>query len=306
MLERVLPCLWGDKKAAQPGQGARHAPLYLGVLLLGVVLLGACRSNPNSSPSATLTVGVSIPPQRAFVERIGGDRVDVIVLVLPGESPATYEPSPAQLRALSEADAYLSIGVPFEKAWLPRIASANPDMRVVDTTTGIQRMGSPENPDPHVWLSPALVKAQAETICDALAALDPDGAAGYRGNLDGFLADVDALDAEIRQTMASARGRSFMVVHPSWGYFARDYGLTMIAIEVGGQEPSAAELSRLVEKAKREQVRAVFVQPQFSQEAAETVAKEIDGEVVVIDPLAEDWGDNLRRVAQVLARHLDS
>jgi len=278
----------------------------IGILLLGAILLGGCAQGPIGQSSATLNITVSILPQRTFVQRIGGDHVEVNVMVSPGESPATYEPSPAQLRALSEADAYVSIGVPFEQAWLDRIASGNAEMMMVDTTEGIQRMGGPENPDPHIWLSPRLVKIQAETIYEALAKLDAAHAKDFQDNLNAFLADIDALDAEIRETLAGVEQRSFIVFHPSWGYFARDYGLEMMPIEVGGQEASAAELAEMIARAREEGIKVIFAQPEFSTEAAETIADEIGGEVLLISPLAEDWLANMRRVADTLARQLGS
>jgi zinc transport system substrate-binding protein len=289
------------------GGGSRIWRTLNGVvaLLLGAALLGCARGGA-STPSGTLKVTVSILPQRYFVERAGGAYVDVNVMVRPGESPETYEPKPDQLRALGAADLYFSIGVPFESAWLGRFSAANPDMTMVDTTQGIQRIGGPENPDPHIWLSPTLVKVQARTIADALVAADAGHAEDYERNLEAFLGDIDELDAEIRDTLARLKNRRFMVFHPAWGYFARDYDLEMIAIEIGGQEPSATELVRLIDTAKRDGIKVVFAEPEFSTRAAETIAKEIGGRVVLIDPLAEDWASNLRHVAQVLAEQLGS
>lgn len=272
----------------------------IGVTLI-ITLLSGCGPDEQPTSSAALNVTVSILPQKYFVERIGGENVAVNVMVLPGESPATYEPKPDQLRALSEAQAYVSIGVPFENAWLARISSANPDMLMVDTTQGIERLGDPEHPDPHIWLSPRLVKIQAQTIYEALAQLDPEHQATYQANLERFLEDIDALDADIRSTLSGLEQRKFMVFHPSWSYFARDYDLEMIPIEIGGQEPSAAELAALVERAQEEDIRVIFAQPQFSTEKAQTIAAEIGGEVLLIDPLALDWLDNLRRVAETFA-----
>jgi zinc transport system substrate-binding protein len=277
-------------------------------LLLGISLTGCGRSaNPESTDR--LQVTVSILPQRYFLERIGGKHVSVSVMVLPGESPATYEPSPEQLRSLSEAEAYVSIGVPFENAWLDRIASANREMMMVDTTEGIDRMpmgGSGDNPDPHIWLSPRLVKIQARTITEALKELDPEHEATYQANLERFLDDIEALDADIRQSLSDLERRKFMVFHPSWGYFARDYNLEMIAIEVGGQEPSAAELAELIARAKEENIQVIFAQPEFSTKAAETIAEAIDGQVLLIDPLAPDWLSNMREVADTFAEVLGS
>ncbi len=272
----------------------------IGVALIITLLIG-CGPDEQPTSSAVLNVTVSILPQQYFVERIGGENVAVNVMVLPGESPATYEPKPDQLRALSKAQAYVSIGVPFEQAWLERISSANPDMLMVDTTQGIERLGDPEHPDPHIWLSPRLVKIQARTIYEALAQLDPEHQTTYQANLERFLEDIDALDADIRSTLSGLEQRKFMVFHPSWSYFARDYDLEMIPIEIGGQEPSAAELAALVERAQAEDIRVIFAQPQFSTEKAQTIAEEIGGEVLLIDPLAPDWLDNLRRVAETFA-----
>ena len=266
--------------------------------------LFGCASGATEQPTRALNVAVSILPQKYFVERVGGEHVTVNVMVLPGESPATYEPSPAQLRALSGADAYFSIGVPFENAWLDRITSANDEMVMVDTTEGIERIEEGGNPDPHIWLSPSQVRIQAATIAEALAGADPAHAEVYEANLTALLEDIDVLDAEIRETLVGVEERRFMVFHPSWQYFAQDYGLEMIAIEVGGQEPSAAELARLIDTAKEEGIEVIFAQPEFSTEAAETIAGEIGGQVLLISPLAEDWLDNLRRVTETFAQHL--
>jgi len=282
---------------------------------LSPALLAGCSRSVTPERADLLNIVVSIPPQKYFVERVGGEHVNVNVMVEPGANPATYEPKPEQLRALSQADAYMSIGVPFERAWLERIASANSRMLLVDTTRGIERMpmegcchggeegyeGEPENPDPHIWLSPKLVKIQARTICEALVQLDPDHEAEYRANLDNFIADIDALEAEIRKMLERVESKKFMVFHPAWGYFARDFGLEMIPIEIGGQEPSAAELAALIAEAEEEGIKVIFAQPEFSTRAAETIAGEIGGEVLLISPLAPDWLDNLRRVADTFA-----
>ena len=254
--------------------------------------------------SEKLQVTVSILPQKYFVERIGGEYVDVNVMVLPGESPATYEPKPNQLKALSQAGAYFSIGVPFEDAWMDRIAAANPGMMIVDTTTGIDRMpmgSGEENLDPHIWLSPKLVKVQARTIYDALAQVDCAHEPEYQANLERFRADVDNLDTDIRNMLDGVPNRKLMVLHPSWSYFACEYGLEMIPIEVGGQEPSAAEMADLVTRARNEGITVVFAQPEFSIRDAETIAQEIGGKVLLISPLASDWLNNMRSVAKTFA-----
>jgi zinc transport system substrate-binding protein len=265
--------------------------------------------------SEKLDITVSILPQKYFVERIGGETVDVNVMVKPAASPATYEPKPQQMKALSEAEAYLRIRVPFEKAWMSRIEGANPDMKIVDLTQGIDRQPIAQhhhhgeenhnhnheeetaNLDPHIWLSPELVKQQAQTIYQTLVELNPDQATLYQDNLDAFLADIEALDQTIENTLADLEQRTFMVFHPSWGYFAEAYNLEMIPIEVEGTEPSAAELSQFVKQAKEENISVIFVQPQFGVQSANAIAQSVDAEVLQIDPLAENWLENMQSVA---------
>lgn len=302
--------------------------LVVGVLAITIGLaVSACLPASHTADVDTLYVTVSILPQEYFVERVGGERVKVNVMVEPGSSPATYEPKPEQLRALSDAVAYFSIGVPFEDAWLDRIAAANPDMVVVDTAAGIERMalrthhhhdddadhndhdedhGHVEGaPDPHIWVSPRLVKVQAKNIYAGLVQLDPENEAEYRANLDAFLDDISALEADIEATLTGLQADKFMVFHPAWGYFAADFGLEQIPIEVGGQEPSARELAALIEKAREENIKVIFAQPEFRTSDAETIAEEIDGEVLLISPLAPDWLNNLRQIAQTFAEVLE-
>ena len=292
------------------------------VMVAGLLLAGCARSRSSEEEMAPdLQVTVSIVPQAYFVERIGGEHVAVQVMVEPGQSPHTYEPKPEQLVALSQSNVYFSIGVSFEDAWLERIAAASPGMLLVDTAAGIERRYieahdhgdddddheedyEGENLDPHIWLSPRLVKIQARHMADALAELDPEHAQEYRDNLVAFEAEIDALDAEIRQQLAGLTSVKFLVFHPSWGYFADEYGLEQVAIEVGGQEPSAAELAQLITMAREEGIRVVFAQPEFSTRSAEVIAEEIDGRVLLINPLALDWAENLREVARTVAEVL--
>jgi zinc transport system substrate-binding protein len=270
-------------------------------LILASLVVGACGRGAEDGDDR-LTVTVSILPQSYFVQEVGEDLVSVNVMVEPGANPATYEPKASQMRALSDSDCYVSIGVPFEEAWLDRIAAANRDMQMADSTAGIELRTFPNGVvDPHIWLSPRRVRMQAQTIAQALIQLDADHESEYLANLEQFEKEVEALDLRIAEMLAPHAGQAFVVTHPSWAYFAEDYSLEMIPIEVGGQEPSAAELAELVATAQREGVRVVFAQPEFSTEAAEIVAEEIDGEVVLIDPLAEDWAANLLDIGETLA-----
>ncbi len=282
---------------------AGRLPLIEAVLALAILVAACGTPAPvvTAPPAGSLNVMVSIVPQKYFVERVGGDKVNVSVMVGPGFNPSTYEPRPSQIQALSATDMYVRVGVPFEQAWMERIASANDHMLVVDQSEGIERI---DGTDPHIWLSPRLVKVQAHTIFDGLVELDPDSESFYRANLDAFLADLDELDASIEQTLSGLENRKFMVFHPAWSYFARDYDLQMIPVQVQGSEPSAAEMADLIKTARENEIKVIFAQPEFSTERAQVIAEEIGGEVLLISPLAPDWMENLQRVADTFAQVL--
>ncbi len=267
--------------------------------------------HPVSAFSADkLTVFVSILPQKYFVQQIGKDFVDVHVMVLPGASPATYEPKPRQMTTLSRADIYFSIGVPFEKVWLQKIVAATPEMKLIPIDRGIEKISmmpvheDEKNDhhdhgalDPHIWLSPPLVKKQARTILEALIEVDPDKALEYQSNYDVFIFEIDRLDMELKNIFADRQGLKFMVFHPSWGYFARTYGLMQVPIEIEGKDPKPAQLKKLIETARAQHIKVVFVQPQFSSRSARQIAREIGVQVVTADSLALNWSENLEEVA---------
>jgi len=257
-------------------------------------------------------VFVSILPQKYFVERVGGQYVEANVLVGPGQSPHTYEPTPKQLAALSDAKVYFRIGIPFENGIIDKLAGAFGNIKVVDTRKGIKLLtttgGDTDEPagepDPHTWLDPRLVKVQARTICDTLKSIDSAHAADFEKNLAAFNADLDAVDAKIRTALAPLKGRDFFVYHPAFAYFAAAYGLREVPVEIEGKEPSAKQLAKLVDKAKAQNVRVIFVQPQFSTKSAEAVAQAIGGAVVPMDDLAEDYLTNLEAMAAEIRKVL--
>nr|WP_321260101.1 zinc ABC transporter substrate-binding protein [uncultured Pseudodesulfovibrio sp.] len=263
-----------------------------------------------------MTVTVSIAPLKYFVESIGGDLVEVEVMVSPGASPATYEPKPRQMVALTRSKLYVAIGVPFEKAWLPRMQSANPDMTVVKSTSGMHLLPMASHHhhqdgnevlqveqgkhilDPHVWNSPKMARELAAVILSALVQADATESSVYRKNYDQLMTKINDVDTEIKRLLAGSKGKHFLTYHPSWGYFAHDYGLVQVPVELEGKHPGPRELAEVIELAKEESIKAVFVQPQFSAKSAQTIADAIGGQVVVADPLAEDWADNLVKIAR--------
>lgn len=261
-----------------------------------------------------LRVAASIVPVQTFVERVGGDRVDVTVVVGPQASPATYEPRARQMAAIGEAAALFRVGVPFERAWLPQLRAAHPEMAIVDLRERIERRGMAAHgqhdegaqprggdSDPHVWTDPRHVMHMAEHIRDRLVALDPDGEAAYRANYRAFRDELEALDQQLRERFAPLAGEPFLVYHPAWGHFADAYGLEQITIETEGKEPGPRSLDRIIQRARAAGIGVVFLQDEFNKRSAERVAEAIGARVVSVDPLAADYIANMRRVGRVIA-----
>ncbi len=272
--------------------------LPFALLFSAALLIAAFPAN-----SAEKSVFVSIAPQKYFVEKIGGERVEVHIMVSSGASPHTYEPSVGQMKKLADADAYFAIGVTFEKAWLSKITSIHPDMELVDTARRIEKSSSPHGHahDPHIWLSPPLVMLQARAVFEGLAKIDPDGFAHYASRYASFLSEIVELDIELKTRLTP--GATFMAYHPSWGYFAEAYGLEQVPVEIDGKAPKARQIQEAIRRARELDIRVVMVQPQISSRDADTIAREINGRTVMADPLAEDWAQNLRRVADLIGKH---
>lgn len=288
-------------------------------LAAGLFITCFCGSACAEKP---LQATVSIAPQKYFVEKIGGDLVNVAVMVPPGAAAERYEPKPQQMVALSGSKLYFACGVPFEDAWLGKMAATNRDMIVVRTDAGIEkrRMEAHSHPggdepegaghehaheglkDPHIWLSPPLVMLQARNILDGFLKADPTRKDVYDNNYRRFIGELADLDIAIRNIFrGKGEAIGFMVFHPAWGYFADAYGLTQIPVEMEGKEPKARDLEELIKVAKERGIKEVFIQPQFSARSAQTVAEAIGGRTIPADDLAEDWAKNLREVAENIA-----
>jgi zinc transport system substrate-binding protein len=307
------------------------------ILCLFTLFLSLISASAQAGPLAFVT----ITPQKYFVDKVSGGEVPVSVMVEPGANPHAYEPRPRQMAELATASIYFTIGDSFDQTWLERITSASPGMTVVHTAKGIAKIPmDEEHPhdeghagdehegkardahetrnhdhdgqdqgtlDPHIWLDPALVKVQVASIRDGLSAVDPERADLYAANARAFEKELDALDREIRSILQPLpqEKRTFLVFHPSWGYFAKAYGLTQRSIEVDGKEPSPKDLARIIATGKKSGARVVFVQPQFSQKSAAVIAKQIGATIVRLDPLAADWAENLRSAAHAFAGALE-
>ncbi|MCF8112215.1 MAG: zinc ABC transporter substrate-binding protein [Desulfobacteraceae bacterium] len=280
---------------------------------VAIVLLLAAGAQVKAENSSTrLNVFVSILPQKYFVKQIAGNHADIRTMVSPGAHPATYEPSASHMAALAECDIYFAVGVPFEQAWMKKIRGANPGIKVVYTDNWIEKqpidrtsdsLHSHGGGDPHIWLSPPLVMVQARHILTALIKADPKHAQIYKSGYNEFIAELAELDTELHDFFPPEKDpKEFIVLHPSWGYFADAYGLKQTAVEAEGKSPKAGKIRKLIELARLKGIKTVLVQPQISGRTAEMIARAIDGTTVTADPLAEDWRKNLLEVARKISR----
>ena len=269
-------------------------------------------------------VFVSIGPQLESVRRIGGGAVDAHAMLPAGLSPETYSPGVRQMAALARADAYVTIGVPFEKMVVAKIHANFPNLKIIDGKTGmaLRRMEGGhhhhhgghhgddddddhvhdhDEDDPHVWLSIENMKCHARTVAAVLAEVLPESEhAAIDARAVEYLRELDALSAELKAKLSPLKGTEAVVYHPAFGYFLDDHGIRQKAVELEGKEPGARYLGSVIRKARHDGIRAIFVQPQFNVKAAEVLSHEIDGKVLPFDPLPNDYSDGLRRLADAL------
>lgn len=260
--------------------------------------------NSTGSKYGQIGVVVTVGPQEEFVKRVGGERVNVTVMVPPGADPHTYEPLPNQMKQIQEAQIYFQVGsgVEFELSWMGKLTSMNPQLKLVNSSTGIQLIPntaeSEEGSDPHVWVSPRNAKVMVENIYQSLVRADPENKDYFTKNRDDYFKELDELDKNITQRLSGKNNTKIMVYHPAWAYFCKDYNLHQISIQQDGKEPTPQALASLVDTARRENIKVIFVSPEFSTSNAKVIANEIDGKVVVVDPLSKDYLKNMQKVAE--------
>jgi zinc transport system substrate-binding protein len=291
------------------------------IFSLCFAVLTVCGCAKDRVGTGKLGVVVSIVPLQEFAEKIGGDKVEVSVMVPPRATPHTYEPTPEQLVSVSKAKAYVKVGSPleFELSWLDKILSTNRNMLVIDASKGVEFIkmeyedeehgheeeSGKEGYDPHIWLSPKNAGIMVENIYEGLISVDMDSKEYYTKNKESYMNELNSLDTYIEQSLSGKSNRKFMVYHPSWGYFARDYAVEQIPIEKEGKEPTVKGVKQVVEQARESGIKVIFASPQFNTASAEVIAREINGRMVLIDPLAKDYIANIRRVAQAFSEAMD-
>lgn len=271
------------------------------LFLLALALPGPVPADDNGLP-----VFVSIPPQKYLLERIGGEYIVPQVMLGQGASPHNYDPPPRKLAELARTRAYFTIGVPFEAQWQPRWQTVNPHAEFIHCGADLSDHHGGHNHehdhhDPHIWTSPVEMLAISECILSALIRLDPPRESIYTGNHDRLQQELRQLHEEILTLLEPVIERYILVQHPAWDYFGETYGFEQIAIEQDGHEPHARHLARVIEFARSHGLNTIFVQPQYSDATAKVVAEAIGGRVVNLDPLAEDYIENMRHVANAIA-----
>jgi zinc transport system substrate-binding protein len=283
-------------KIGFPATAKGMMAVWLSLVSLG---LTTCAGGATSPPAKgdRLLVTASIAPLADFARQVGGDHVQVITLVPPGASPHTLELIPSQVGQVARARLLVLNGVGLEY-WADKLiqSAGNPELMVVDTSQGIEILGGDAGEpggNPHIWLDPQNAIVQVSHIRDALIQADPAHADDYRTNAARYIHQLEQLDQEITDEVAIWSKRQFVAFHPAWVYFARRYGLEQAAVvqRSPGREPSPAEVAHIIETARRIGAKAIFAEPQFSPEAAQTIAEESEAQVLFLDPLGSSLAE---------------
>jgi len=286
--------------------------LILISLLLSAALSGcvspeeppAAVSQNHSGSSDRIQVAATIAPLADLVKAVGGDRVDVTVVVPPGAEPHTFEPTPSLMVKLSQADLYVMNGAGLE-FWMDQLLQSSGNLRIVDSSLGIELLQEDgKETNPHIWLSLRNAAIQVKNICSGLSDLDPDNRDYYIQNRDDYLSKLHALDEEFNRSFANVTTPVFIVHHPAWSYFARDYRLEQIPLLVEEKEPGPRYLSQVIDLARESNIATVFLEPQFNPKAAEVIAREMSARLIVLDPLAPDYLESMRYAGREIAQSM--
>ena len=280
-----------------------------GFVVLVFVMFACGGGKQKNTDSEKKVITVSILPERTFVEKIAGDDFKVNLLIPPGASPAAYTLLPSQLKDITKSDVWFRVGyIGFEQSWKDKIEQANKNMKVVDLSEGLDLIKHEEEHgdhhhvggvDPHIWLSPALVKKMAKRIYDELSELNPDRSADYKLNYMKFVKEIDQVNMEIKNALRDYQGKEIIVFHPSLSYYAREFGLVQRSLESGGKEPTPQHIVEVVDLAKKKNIKVIYIQSEFDRDHARVFADEIGGKIVEVWPLNPDWANNLMEMTNV-------
>jgi len=278
--------------------------LSLLVIVPGLSMAG-CEGADKKLPGSEV-IAVTIVPQKTFVEKVCGSNFNIIAMVPPGASPATYEPQPKEMEQFASAAIYFTIGVPVEQANILPFAKEVKDMRIIGLHEKVAQIYpsievSPGHTDPHIWLSPKRVQVLVEVIAEEIISLDPSKKQEYLDNSGSYIDELENLDMEIKEALNNLENKKFIVFHPAFAYLADDYGLQMYALEKDGKEATPKQLAELIDLAKKENIKVIFYQSEISSRQAESFAEEIGGKAVKLEPLSPDYINNLKHMIQLIA-----
>ena len=276
----------------------------------------------NSSNTQRNLISVSIVPEKYFVEQIAGDDFEVNIIIPPGVSHSSYDPSPGNMTAIGRSVAYFQIGnIGFEKSLIDKIAELNPNLKIYDLSDGVHLIASPKvltdvqhhdnhhhhrhgNYDQHIWMSARKAKIIARNVYKAVSELKPERKSFYQDNLTAFLQRMDTLDAVTQRKLSDLSVRAFVIFHPALTYYAEDYQLEQIPLEVDGKEPSVAWMQEVVKKIQDKNVRVIFIQNEYAQTAAVAISETTGIELQIINPLSEDWQKEFEHITDIISEQM--
>jgi zinc transport system substrate-binding protein len=267
----------------------------------------------NSADSGNKIITVSIAPFKYFVEEIAGNDFTVNIMVPAGADPHTYEPFPDQINKLRKSVAYISNGyLGFEMNWLDRFYETNMTMKRlslgdrIDPLTSIHKHdgGHIEGADPHYWVSPSCAMIIASAVKELLSELNPSQKQKYETNYQILISKIKEVDNKARELFLNVQKKCFMIYHPNLAYIARDYGLEEIPVEFEGKEPTPSRMRELIDRARKDNLKTIFVQIEYDTKSAKAIAGEIGAHIVLIDPLSENWQKSTMDIINALYKSL--
>ncbi len=281
------------------------------VFLLAITMLSGCISQDDSSfvtlsgnASDRVKVAATIAPLGEFVRAVGGEKVEVTIVVPPGAEPHTFEPTPSMMMDVAKANLYVMNGAGLE-FWMSKLLAANKEMLIIDSSRNISLLReSCDEIDPHVWISMRNAAVQVNNICSGLIAVDSANKDYYVKNRDDYLQKLHSLDEELSHTFASKKSRVFIVHHPAWTYFSRDYNLSQVPLMENEKEPGPKYLGEVIDLARKNNITTIFVEPEYNPKTAEVIAREMNASIVTLDPLAENYLANIAYAGREIAKSL--
>ncbi|MFC2133552.1 metal ABC transporter solute-binding protein, Zn/Mn family [Bacteroidota bacterium] len=267
-----------------------------------LILLSACSEQDVEETGGKIKAAVSTITYADFVKQVGGENVDIIHLIPAGVDPHDFEPNFNRVKKIADADIYFRIGEIFtiENNWIQTIKAANENIEIADCSDGINI----RNNNPHIWLGLEEVKTIVENICRAFVKIDTASADYYKHNKEVFISRIDSLNDQLKQDFDQLTKKEVLVYHPAWRYFLSRYGLEEISIEKDGKEPKAKDLHNLIDYAKLKGIKAIFIEPQFDIKAASTIADEIGAQIVMLNPIPEDFFVNINDIREKFMKYL--